>query len=104
MNINDLCIKCHSIARDKGFWDEKRNEGEIIALIHSELSEALEGLRKGNPMSSKIPRYTILEEELADTIIRICDLAGAKKLRLEEAISAKIKYNTRRKRKHGKEF
>lgn len=81
-----------------------RNEGEMIALMHSELSEVLEALRNGNPKSKKIPKFLEVEEEYADLIIRVADICGAKGYRLNEAIEAKIKYNKKRPFKHGKAF
>lgn len=48
----------HETAIAKGWWDEGRGHGEIIALIHSELSEALEAIRNGEPQSEKIPEFT----------------------------------------------
>ena len=55
-----------------------RNDGEIIALIHEELSETLRAFRKGNPKSKKIPKFSEVEEELGDCIIRILDMVGAR--------------------------
>jgi len=72
-----------------------------IALMHSELSEALEGLRHGNPPSDHIPEFSALEEEFADVIIRIMHVADALNLRLGEAIIAKDEFNAKRELKHG---
>ena len=86
----------------QGFW-ESDNTGEKIALMHSELSEALEADRK-NLDAEHIPGFTGVEEELADVIIRILDFAGHHQLRLGEALSAKIAYNLTRPFKHGKVY
>jgi NTP pyrophosphatase (non-canonical NTP hydrolase) len=86
----------------QGFW-ESDNTGEKIALMHSELSEALEADRK-NLDAEHIPSFTGVEEELADVIIRILDFAGHHQLRLGEALSAKIAYNLTRPFKHGKAY
>lgn len=96
MRIDDLCLMAHENAKEKGFWEKPREFGTLIALIHSELSEALEAHRK-NDMEN-------LEEELADVIIRVADLCGYLGIDLEVAIAAKMAYNKQRPRLHGKEY
>lgn len=91
-------------AHDKGFHDDEREMGTAIALIHSELSEALESDREDNPESTKIEGFSELEEELADTIIRIMDTAGERDLDIGSAIVAKMRVNEDRPQKHGKQY
>ena len=94
----------HQTAVDKGFWDGTRNNAELIALMHSELSECLEALRLDNPRSTKIPIFTEAEEELADLVIRVMDAAMANGWDVGGAIETKARYNKDRPHKHGKAF
>jgi len=99
--ISMIQAEVHEIAKDHGWWDKDCNDGEAIALMHSELSEALEALRNGNPISDKIPCHLNLTEELADCVIRIMDYCEGAELDLEEAILAKMEYNRTRPFMHG---
>lgn len=102
----DMQRKVHASCVEKGFWPEdksQRNVGEAIALIHSELSEGLEGHRKGL-QDDHIAEFTSLEVELADAVIRILDLAGGLDLRVAEALVAKHGFNQTRPFKHGKRY
>lgn len=83
-----------------------RSKGNEIALIHSELTEALEAYRSGNPPSEKIgdAGFSQAEEEFADAIIRILDFAGGHDLDIGGAIFAKLEYNATRPHKHGRKF
>ena len=98
-----IAADIYKTAITNGFW-ENPNDGEKIALMHSELSEALEALRHKNPPSEKAEGFSNLEEELADVVIRIMDYAQHNNLDIASAILSKHRYNTGRPFKHGKEF
>ncbi|WP_312388118.1 hypothetical protein [Stutzerimonas nitrititolerans] len=102
VGIHDAQQLCHFLAKASGWWNDPltgeptpRNDGELIALMHSELSEALEGLRK-DLMDDKLPHRKAVEVELADTLIRIFDYAGARNLDLAGAMVEKLAYNQQR--------
>lgn len=101
--INELAKEIYSDNAKKGFWDDPRSNAELIALMHSELSEALEADRKGL-MDDKLPHRLGLEVELADCIIRILDACGAASMDIGGAIEEKLVYNRNRPYKHGKKY
>lgn len=93
---------CHGAAADSGWWNDintgerlSRNKGELLCLIHSEVSEAMEGARKALP-DDKLPHRSMEEVELADTIIRILDYAGGFNLDVAGAMLEKLAYNAQR--------
>ena len=99
--FEELQIDVHRTAVKKGWWDVPREDGTILCLIHGEVSEAMEALRKGNELSEKIPEYSQLDEELADIVIRVMDYAESRGIPLFEVMKAKAKYNEGRSHRHG---
>ena len=132
--MNRLAKKIFEANKKKGFWTDNpkdRNFGEVIALCHSELSEALEADRKGTNASLETFEFLnqdpqkmgnidevnelfkntfktyikdTKEDELADTIIRVLDYCGAMNIDIDRHIELKLRYNETRENKHGKRF
>lgn len=93
--LNGLRDTCHADAVNAGWHNDPREDGTFLALIHSEISEALEGERKGL-MDDKIPSRKMAEVELADAIIRIMDYCGLKGYDIGGAVVEKLAYNKTR--------
>ena len=107
MNINELVELAHQNAVNKGFWASERNFGAALALIHSEVSEALEDFRNGyapDQVYYEDEKPCGIPIEFADIIIRIFDLCGYYGIDLEKMIDMKMKYNLSRPQKHGKKI
>lgn len=143
--LNELAIEAYKNALDHGFYDAELKMddvvsgdldksiafqhfvfGQRIALIHSELSEALEADRKNmfadleafnnqkqitprtgvDPFLDKFEMYIkdTLEDEIADALIRILDLCAARNIDIGNHVRLKMEYNARRPYKHGKEY
>jgi len=125
LTVTELVQEAHGNAVKHGFWDEPPEFGTSIALIHSELSEALEEVRAGNRIRPGEPTPAVYYSgggyvataptacakkpegyamELADAVIRIADLCGYMEIDLEAVIREKMEYNATRPYKHGKKF
>ena len=96
MKISEMQKKAYAIATEKGFYKKQREFGVWIALIHSELSEALEADRKGDSRG--------VAEELADVVIRVMGLCSILEIDLETAIKRKMKINNSRPYLHEKRY
>lgn len=114
-SVDFLVQQCHGASASAGWWGPLRDDAshhldvqlvradgtrfgkalvaQKLCLIHSEVSEAMEGHRKGK-MDDHLPHRPMIEVELADAIIRIADLAGALGLDLGGALAEKMEYNS----------
>ena len=135
MTLNYWAERIHTWAEIKGFWPEgggfqSRNFAEMVALSHSELSEALEAHRDGEPAvwyrhtdeclhaplndlydlqakrsgCSCSPKTEGWATEYVDTIIRILDTLGAAGVDVDEILERKMAFNDTRPHKHGKAY
>ena len=118
MTIADMIQESHETAVSKGWWEKDRTFGDQIALMHSELSEALEEFRRWGilvnmmlyaegPSGTKFSKIEPGQKpegvaaELADVLIRIGDTCGKYSVPLEEALRLKLAYNKSRPHRHG---
>lgn len=97
--MDDLCLICHDDAVEAGWWKGCNNNPLTVPtklmLVVSELAEAMEGHRKGI-RDNHLPHRSSLEVELADAVIRICDLAGSQNIDLGQVMIEKMNYNQTR--------
>lgn len=111
MPFKSLVRDAYEIAKKKGWWDQERDIPHCLALIHSEVSEALEEYREygiGGLGKNTGRRYVQIgrkpegfAHELADIIIRVADLAGHLNVDLSRAVKEKMDYNATREYRHG---
>ena len=106
MTIKELMKESNATAIAKGWWEDERTFGDIIALMHSELSEALEEYRREGTRAYRMLWHSNgkpegIAVEFADVLIRIFDTCQRLEIPLEEALAEKLSYNQTRPYKHG---
>lgn len=124
MIFNEASKKIYEANKEKGFWDNERNVGEMLMLITSELGEAMEAHRKGRfAKLADFNRASIasnsgddfkvnfeanikdtFEDEVADALIRILDMCGGLGIDIDSHVNTKLAYNRTRERLHGKNY
>lgn len=105
MHFSEIVASAHATALEKGWYENgDRNFGEVIALMHSELSEALEAWREGCKFQDiwwKDMKPEGIAIEFADVIIRIADTCAHLNIPIEQALKEKLEYNRKRTYRHG---
>ena len=129
IELNKLASQIYEGNAEKGFWDgsskdvkDKKEVALKLMLIVSELGEAMESHRKGKFANIEMYKHDMevfpasftdnfvdrikdsFEDEIADTIIRLFDMAGGLGIDLEFHIEIKLKYNATREKLHGKKY
>lgn len=123
--INNLACAIYERNVEKGFYEKEKNIGEMLCLIHSEVSEALEADRNRRYAMLTEPQRNVLmgwtgsddfvkdykdkvkgsfEEEMADIFIRLLDMCAFKGIDIEFHVKAKMRYNLSREKYHGKKY
>ena len=100
--INQWVEDIHENALAHGWWENKRPFPEIVALCHSEISEAMESFRNGEALVYiKDGKPEGQAVELCDAVIRVLDWFGSEGLDMEHVMRLKHEYNKTREYRHG---
>jgi NTP pyrophosphatase (non-canonical NTP hydrolase) len=105
--VSELISDSYNTAVEKGWWEAgtEREVGTALMLMVTELAEAMEEHRHGRALDeiwyAESGKPEGVPVELADVIIRICDLAGHHKIPLNRALREKLAYNKTRPYRHG---
>lgn len=122
--LNELSKSVFEANKKKGFWDDRKNKGEVLMLVVSELAEALEADRKSryadvDAFNAREEEWETdedfqidfqqcikdtFEDEIADTMIRLLDLCGGFDIDIAFHVEQKLRYNSLREHKHGKKY
>lgn len=104
-NLNNLASRIHDNAIAHGFWEQRRNFGEMMALIHSEVSEALECHRNNEaPIHYEAGKPEGSAAELIDVMIRALDVLHSQGVDIDAIMHDKVVYNETRPYKHNKAY
>ena len=122
MNLSELQIAVHKNAVNKGFWDVSHNFGNDLMLVVSELGECIEAHRNNDfadidafnevlinetyDFETCFKKYVkdSVEDEMADAVIRLLDMAQGYGIDLQKHIELKMEYNKSREKLHGKKY
>ena len=120
MNLNELSKNIYEGNKARGFWEKERNLGEMLMLVVTELSEALEAHRSGKKCThgDKVAYFEsddmlqafkqnikdTFEDEIADAVIRLLDMCGGLDIDIDFHVRTKLMYNASRPYKHGKNY
>lgn len=103
IGINETAANIHEWAQSKGWWESPRPTGELLMLVVTEISEAMEDyrMRRMETVISEDGKPEGFPSEIADAVIRLLDLSEAYGIDLEAEIARKMAYNQTRPYRHG---